>query len=227
MEIELNFQKNSATIEKELFWLSRLIENRLNLFFESTENKTVEQREILPPSLAQDESLYANFINQYKVDIIERLIIITAIASHFKPQLFDSFLIKNKVLSKNFTDFGGKIDESVGHFVPTVRTTTFILFGNSMAGQLKVQKCFVEEHFFRLNTIISLDTSTNYRSVFDATFVLGDEFVHKITSEEPYKPGYSQKFPATEITTNLDWNDLVVDDYVMDVIETLKTWLKH
>ena len=227
MEIELNFQKNSATIERELLWLSKLVENRLNLFFESTESQTVEQSQILPPSLDQDDSLFANFIKQNDVDIIERLIIVTAIASHFKPQLFDSFLIKNKVLNKNFTDFGGKIDHSVGHFVPTVRTTVFILFGNSVAGQLRVQKCFVEEHFFRLNTIISLDTSVNFRSVFDATLVLGDEFVHKITSEEAYKPNYSQKFPATEISANLDWNDLVVDDYVRDEIGTINTWLKY
>ena len=51
--------------------------------------------------------------------------------------------------------------------------------------------------------------------------------MHKITSEEAYKPNYSQKFPATEISANLDWNDLVVDDYVRDEIGTINTWLKY
>ena len=47
-------------------------------------------------------------INKYKADQEERLIVAIALANYFKPEMFDRFLIKNKSLDQNFTEFGGK-----------------------------------------------------------------------------------------------------------------------
>ena len=50
---------NSLTIENELNWFSKLIDNRLNIFFEKKNNKLIS-----PPILDNDQSNYAVFENK-------------------------------------------------------------------------------------------------------------------------------------------------------------------
>ena len=84
---------NSITIENEIKWLSKLIDNRLTSFF--TKKKNINN--LSPPILSDDQSLYSNFIKDNALSDIERLILISTIASYFQTKIFDPFLIKNKV----------------------------------------------------------------------------------------------------------------------------------
>ena len=133
-------------------WLSFKIDKRLDLFFE---NHNSELKEVLPPEIEDDPSHYANFIKTYCTDEVERIIIAMALANYFKPELFDRFLIKNKSLGKNFTEFGGKTsDKTENIFIPTLRTVAFILFGDQIPDYFKL-------HFF-LRTITFLNFKMLY-----------------------------------------------------------------
>jgi hypothetical protein len=99
---------NAFTFNNEMKWLSYKIDHRLDLFFKS---KNSQLEEVLPPEIKDDPSNYANFIRSYCTDEVERIIIVMALANYFKPELFDRFLIKNKGLGKNFTEFGGKTSD--------------------------------------------------------------------------------------------------------------------
>jgi SpoVK/Ycf46/Vps4 family AAA+-type ATPase len=65
------------------------------------------------------------------------------------------------------------------------------------------------------------------QSILDATFVLGREFLQNVTNGNEYKPNYSAEFPANLITTDLDWEDLVLETYVFDEMDIVDTWLKN
>lgn len=214
---------NAFTFNNEMVWLSLKIDQRLDLFFE---NENSEQREITPPEIKDDPSNYASFIRTYCTDEVERIIIVIAMASYFKPEIFDRFLIKNKGLGKNFTEFGGKAsDKTENIFVPTLRTVAFILFGDQIPDYFRLQIYFEDNHFFRLQNAVLLNKEN--QSFLDATFNLGREFLQKVTNGNEYKPNYSADFPANLITTDLDWEDLVLEDYVFDEIGIIDTWLKN
>ena len=98
-------EQNAITFQKEMTWLSNHIDRRLEFFFQNIKSK---KKPITPPNLNEDKSNYAYLINKYKADQEERLIVAIALANYFKPEMFDRFLIKNKSLDQNFTEFGGK-----------------------------------------------------------------------------------------------------------------------
>ena len=216
-------KQNAFTFEKEMAWLSNRIDQRLDLFFE---NKASEIKFITPPNLKEDSSNYASLIKKYKAEEEERLIVAIALASYFKPEMFDRFLIKNKSLDQNFTEFGGKKDNSTGNtFIPTLRTVAFILFGDQISEYFRLQFYFEDQHFFKVHNIIIIDKKNQL--LLDSTLEIGQEFLQKITTGKDFKPTYSSAFPANLITTDLDWSDLVLEDHVFDEIDILNIWLKN
>ena len=56
---------NSITIENELNWFSKLIDNRLNIFFENKDDKSIP-----PPNIENDESNYAIFLKTNSISPI-------------------------------------------------------------------------------------------------------------------------------------------------------------
>jgi len=214
---------NATTLQNEIGWLSHKINQRLTHFFDDKE-KTIEK--INPPNLNKDKSNYALFITENCSDETERLIVIFALASYFKPETFDCFLIKNKSLNQNFTEFGGKRNEKFGNnFIPSIKTIAFILFGDQISKHFEIQFYFENDHFFRIQNILVANQEGN--SFLDSTLSLGNEFLQKVTTGKEYKPNYSSDFPATIIKTELDWEDLVLDQNILDEIEIVDTWLRN
>ncbi|MDC3238743.1 ATP-binding protein [Flavobacteriaceae bacterium] len=214
---------NAFTFNNEMIWLSNKIDHRLDLFFKSDAPKF---EEVMPPEIKDDPSNYANFIRTYCTDDVERIIIVMALAHYFKPELFDRFLIKNKGLGKNFTEFGGKTsDKTENIFVPTLRTVAFILFGDQIPDYFRLQFYFADNHFFKIQNAVMLNKENH--SFLDATLVLGREFLQNVTNGNEYKPNYSTEFPANLITTDLDWEDLVLESYIFDEIDIVNTWLNN
>ena len=50
---------NAITFKKEMSWVSDKIDQRLDLFFEK---RDLEYKKILPPDIAEDKSIYADYI---------------------------------------------------------------------------------------------------------------------------------------------------------------------
>ena len=216
-------EQNAITFQKEMTWLSDQIDRRLEFFFQNIKSK---KKPITPPNLNEDKSNYAYLINKYKADQEERLIVAIALANYFKPEMFDRFLIKNKSLDQNFTEFGGKKNDSSGnHFIPTLRTVAFILFGDQISEYFRLQTYFEDQHFFKLHNIITLNRENH--TLLNSTLEIGQEFLQKVTTGNDFKPNYSSTFPANLISTELDWSDLVLENHVFDEIDIIDTWLKN
>ncbi len=56
---------------------------------------------------------------------------------------------------------------------------------------------------------------------------LSSEYLSYFTSGVSVKPDYGINFPAKRITTSLDWNDLVLDENIMDEIAEIRDWIEH
>lgn len=224
MENERKTQKNAITFEKEFLWLSNKIEYRLNHFFKIENAPIIEN--LNAPDHEEDQSEFALFLKKAQLNETERLILITALASQFKPVIFDRFQIKNKITGRTFTEFGGKISDKFNQFIPTLRTVTFIVNQTNLVDQFEIRSYFEEAHFFRAQNILRLETNNN-SSLLEGTFLLGEEFLQLITLGIKFKPSYRNNFPAEIITTSLEWNDLVLEDSLMDEINLLDTWLAH
>ena len=218
-------QENTNTFNHEMEWLSDIIDQRLNQFFDP-EITEIQPLQINPPDLENDPSNYALFIKEELDTFTERILVALALAHLFKPEIFDRLQIKNKVLGRPFTEFGGKKDPISNAFVPNLRTIAFLLFQGELLPTLELQSLFENDHFFRTKNIISLQLSEQ-GTILDSTLSIGDEFLMRITLGKDFRPSYTSRFPASLIETPLDWEDLVLEDSIRDEIKIIDTWLKH
>ena len=48
-----------------------------------------------------------------------------------------------------------------------------------------------------------------------------------ITIGQKFKPDYSSDFPAKLLSTELKWNDVVLNSVVMDEVENVNSWIQY
>jgi hypothetical protein len=218
-------QKNAFTYAKELEWLNKLIQSRLENHFSSKDKTNTIQ--IPLPGHQSEDSTYARWLLTHQLDSFERLVVISALACIYTPSTFDKFLIKNKGLDKRFTEFGGKIDDKNSRFIPTLETLTFLYFGTEIEAKFNAIKFFDEHHLFNKKGIVHFGIKNETDSVLSRVIHLNDEIIHKLTLGIDYKPDYSSDFPAQRITTEMEWEELIVNPLIGDELENVCTWLKY
>lgn len=218
-------EQNAITYSKELEWLSQLIQSRLENHFSNKSKTTPEP--ILPPAHQMQDSHYAEWLLTHQLNSFERLVIISALACIYTPNTYDKFLIKNKGLDKRFTEFGGIIDDKNSRFIPTLETLTFLYYGTEVGAKFNAQEIFNEHHLFNKKGIVHFGIKNQTDSVLTRVIYLTDEVIHKVTLGIDFKPDFSSDFPAKRITTEMEWEELVVNPLIGDEIENVCTWLKH
>lgn len=216
-------KKNAHTISNEIDWLDAYIVNRMQNYFDPSSSFVIPT----VPNLTDDTSKYATFITENKLIEIERVLIAICLALHFKPQIFDKFLVKNKVLDKRFTEFGGVIDDSKSIFVPTLETIAFIFYGTSFESRFLLQNFFDHDHIFISDSVLELYSQQSTNSFLTNSIRLNDEYFQLFTMGTAYKPGYSTNFPASLISTPLNWDELVLNKNTMDEVLMVNTWIEN
>jgi AAA+ superfamily predicted ATPase len=217
---------NARTLTNELNWLRMILDIRFKLYFnQETYADTIY--EVPTPDLSNDNSLFAEILKHYNVGVKERIVLLLAIAPHFKPQLMDIFFMKNPLYDRVYTEFGGIKGNNHNGFLPTGETAAFVIGGNDLTNRALILNMFRPNHYFRKYNIISLNRATDLDPILSSPLGISDEFLHYFTTGTPYKPTFSSNFPASRISTNLNWEDLVLDENVLEEIEEITSWLRH
>ena len=219
-------QKNAFTLEKEFNWLSKVIDCRFKLYFKlETNYKSIF--DIEAPNLMLDDSIYSRTVSHFNFGFRERIILALSLAPHLKPQLLDIFFTKNEAFDRIYTEFGGLKGKYHSGFIPTAETAAFILAGNNIEERINLINLFRPEHLFSRHNILKLDLQKGREPLLSSSLSISEEYLSLFSSGRPYKPDFAANFPAKLITTNLDWNDLVLDPEVLGEISEIAAWLKH
>ena len=217
---------NATVLERELAWLEKIIIARLNMHFEQEcEYKSVF--EIVPPIHPELDSAYVQTLHHYKMNAAERVVLALALAPHVQPELLDHFFFKNSQYERGFTEFGGLKGSSHGGFLPTGETCMFLLAGRQLKDRFVFMQLLEEEHFFSTASILKLETVANGEPVLSGALKLSKESINGFTTGRVSKPVFSMDFPAKLITTQMEWDDLVLPARTHEQIDEIKTWVKH
>lgn len=217
---------NAAFLEQELQWVADVIETRINLHY-GQEPRWADISKVPLPSADEDPSMYANFIRHYEMGLVERLAIILSLLPHLRPQLLDVFLQVNERLNRGFTEFGGIQGKAHGGFLPTGETLLFLVAGNDMQTRLQAQQLFDRDHFFSRHNILKLEPAPHGEPLVAGQLVLSDEIIDYLSSGELRKPDFSRDFPARLITTEMEWDELVLPAASLAQLTELEAWVKH
>ena len=222
MEVKEN--NTAQTIQKEINWFESVVDTRLTLYFRNkSEFESIYSH--TPPEIVKDSSAYAKFIKDYNLTFEDRLVLILAFIPYIKPQSLGVFLIKNQNLNSEFSGFGGYKNPDKAGFLPTLETACFLLAGSDLNERLKFIKTLDKNHLFYRKGILEEDTSQDY--FLYQKLKISNEYLGLFTKGKKDLPDFNSKFPAKEITTKQNWDDLIVEQNVMENLTEIKEWLLH
>ena len=219
--------KNADCIERELTWFNSILEHRIKLHFEDVQAPEDLFESIPPPELPHTDVPYAELVHQFNLQPAERLVLILSVVPHIKPHLLDTFFIRNQNLDRGYTEFGGLTGNSHSGFLPTCETAMFLLAGDNLSARLRYDGVFKTEHILFAQGILTQDHQHLHEPPLSAALNLSPEYRERLITGQSYRPPFSSAFPAQEIATDLEWDDLVLDPVTRQEIEDILTWVQN
>ena len=144
---------------------------------------------------------------------------------HVCPQVLDIFFVQNKDFDRQYTEFGGWKGLSHGGFLPTGETVSFILAGEDIEKRKEVLRLFGRDHWFYSANVLRLEGAGEGEPFLSGQLRVTEEFLSRVLLDTEYKPDYNIGFPAKRITTELDWEDMILDYQVEAELEEINTWI--
>ncbi len=217
---------NLQTIYAELDWLQQVIHQVIASYLQHDGHER-HWTEIAAPDLTANQSSYADTVRQWQLDLHERLALALALAPHVRPEYLDIFFGINAKTERAFTEFGGSSDKSFSGFLPTGQTLVFLLSANDLPWRTSALRILSSSHRFAKEGVVSLERQDDKLPLLSGVLSLSERWQHYFLSGEMLQPELSAAFPASPISTPLDWQDLVLDYQVREQVAEIRTWLSH
>ena len=161
-----------------------------------------------------------------KKNLSSKLITI-ALAPHVQPNFYTSVLQEFMPQGGDFPEFGGVKGKNHRGILPTGETAQFILGGMDVDERIKVAALFKDDSPLVKDGILSLQSVPEGEPQMSGKLILSQDYVDYFLTGERSKPKFSPEFPAREITTELEWDDLVLTKDVLEQIDELRVWIAH
>lgn len=201
-------------------WFNQVLTVAIQLYFQQ-ECSFSSPEQITPPENGWMEKV----TGVKRITFQERVVAMLSLMPHICPQTLDIFFVQNKDFDRQYTEFGGWKGLSHGGFLPTGETASFIIAGDDVEKKKAVIRMFQRDHWFYSSDILRLEGAGDGEPFLSGQLRVSEEFLSKVLLEKDYKPDYNIGFPAKRITTELVWEDMVLDYQAAAELEEINTWI--
>lgn len=210
-------------------FLRTIVEKRIGFEFPNASNELKQAAFPELPDLAyyDDESAFGNFIKVRQPTFDEYIILLLALAPHVRPDFLDKAIKEALPQGGNFPEIGGTRDKENRGFLPSGETALFLLAGEDLQKRFEVQRLFTGDHWFARENILRLEQAREGEPFWSGRLLLNPEYIELFTLGRVCSPTFSADFPAREIGTELEWDDLVLSPGVLEQIEDIRHWIEH
>lgn len=215
---------NSLNIVHSLDFLAAVINRRLQLFFNREENLTFEYPPL--PQLAYEPFL-VEFLSQRKLIVDEYILLLLAIAPHIQPHLIDGIIHHYLPLGGDFVEIGGVKGTNFRGMLPTGETALFIIAGNDLEKKLNLQKSLFEDSYLVKENILWLEQVKEGEPVMSGRLIISPDWLKQLITGIEASPRFGVDFPAKKITTQMNWDDVVLNEFTLSQIDEIKMWLQY
>ncbi len=215
----------SFALESALTDLKKIIAHRLQTHFNEQHvhfHDWIEQQ--------FNETLYKQDIKQYFPQLQhpdEWIILMLAVVPHVSPNFFEAVIQEQLPNGGDFPEFGGVKATNHRSMLPTGETAQFVLAGTNTEERLRMHQYFAEDHFFFKQNILWLEPVKEGEPVMSGRIILAQDVVDKVLLQKETIPRFGLDFPAKRITTEMNWNDIVLNKQTADQVNDIGVWLQH
>lgn len=218
-------RNNAVHLEIELAWLERVIEYRLAEEFGNETN--LQLVDLIEPELPEPDSVYSRFVNMFELNRSERLAVILCLAPVVRPQVLDPLFLRDSNTNKAFSCVGGAPTIGYSGFLPTAETFLFLAAGKNLQARFDLYHLFNSEHVFAKQNVLQLQGANRNEPFLSGVLAISREYVDLFGNGDTSRPTFGQDFPAKELKTNFEWDDLVLDHKTLNEIDELRIWIEH
>ena len=206
----------------ELSFLSHTLSTRLQQLVEPADEALV-----LEPFPKESPLFQSSYFKNQQITKEEKLLLILALAPHLSPNFFDEAIHSILQSSGDYPQIGFTKGKSFRGFLPTGETAVFLLAGDDLQKRFEVEQLFSSNHWFFQKRILWLESVPEGEPIMSGRIILNSELVEYFKTGKVSRPAMSIDFPAQYISTELEWEDLILPDSTMSHIQELHRWVKH
>lgn len=207
---------------QQIKWFQQVLDTAIRLYF---------KQECEVDSLYEVKTYSSSWwkevtgISDKQISFDEKVVVMFALMPHICPQILDIFFVQNKNFNRQYTEFGGWKGLSHGGFLPTGETLAFIIAGEDVEKRIEIIRLFQKNHWFYTQNILRLENAGEGEPFLSGQLRVSEEFLSHVLLDKEYKPDYNIGFPAKRITTELNWEDMVLDYEVAAELEEINIWI--
>lgn len=207
----------------EFEYIKKFIAYRLDAHF-NPKSKATEPK--MPP-LNKWRTLIPEEFEKAKLGKEEKILLLLSLCPHVQGSLLDQVIQTKLEANGDFPQLGGVRGKNFRGFLPTGETALFLLEGEDFTQRQKIHRLFDPDHFFGKNRILWLEDAPEGEPKMSGKLVLSQDYADLLLLGRVAKPQFSMKFPAELITTEMDWEDLVLNEVTYAQVQELQTWIQH
>lgn len=171
-------------------------------------------------------SPFGEIIEKYRLSGEEQLLLALVLMPHLDHDFYSRIIQKVLFVEGDVPFFGVLKGKNHGGFIPTGETAVFLIAGTDLKKRLEMIRLLSNSRLIK-DGILSIDQVMDNQPIMSGKLVLLKEYAELFLTEKVILPSLSPDFPAKQIETKLEWNDLVLTKEVLDQIAELKAWIKH
>ena len=211
---------NTASVAPIFSFLRAYITYRLSL------ELTNEEFPIPILSLDDNTSILGKYIKDENLSLEETICLCLALVPHISPEFLNTIISDFLPNGGEFPEFGGIKGKNHRGILPTAETVIYILAGNAIDSRLQVITSLQTSNKLLQNKTLYIEQVPKGEPTMSGKLLIDNESLVKLTIGLEIKPTLSQEFPASLITTELSWDDLVLNDKTLQEIQEIETWLQ-
>ena len=209
---------------RSLNFLEETVFCRLRHFFQKEPYETFVFPDI---KLEKENALLNNFLLHYQMSNEEYVILLLALTPHIHPNFLAAIIQQFLPNGGDFPEIGGVKGNNLRATLPTGETARFIIAGNDTNKKLQAMQYFSSDHFFAKENILFLEPVKNGEPRMSGRIILAEDYIDLFTTGVVSKPAFGPEFPAKNITTKMEWEDVILNPKTAQAINDIKTWLHH
>lgn len=222
MKTDLPLKSINNDLQDFFNWLKEIIAWRIqdNVDFDFS---TILDKIQIPQSTSK--SSFSAFIEEYEFDESEQLIALLSLTPYFIPEFLNSLNAKDIEGGKNDLFFNKSlINKSV---YPSIETAISLLGGSDINNRQMCFRYFSADSKLFKKDIIAYPAPPHGEPFTKATLTPGQYFLNNILLGKNTGPEFSHDFPATLLTSDYTWDDLIVDYDTQMQLKEVKEWIEY
>lgn len=219
----ISLNEGDSSLAKSIIFLKKVVLARLKHHFGETDIFVQPDY-----TFTNDGSAFASYVLNNKLTVEEFIILLLAIVPHAHPDLF-SGLIKT-YLSKggDFPEFGGVRGQNYRGIIPTGETALFVLAGMNLDYRFQLMNWFNSKDCFPITEgLVRIEGGKDLEPEMSGRLLLSPERITEFITGDRWRPTYSGQFPASLLTTDMDWDDLILSPATHRELAIIQHWLDH